>query len=77
MELRCESKKHGELTDGYVEFKCSSRFCGAAPGVVVLHRFSALTGKALGTTRFRDPGHDAMKEGSNATEHNPVAVRPA
>jgi hypothetical protein len=55
MELRCDHKKLGELTEGGVlEIKCSSRFCGPA-GVVVIHRWSALTGERLSDKRFRDP----------------------
>lgn len=55
VDIRCENKKHGELTDdGLVEVKCSSRFCGAAPGVVVLHTFDAQTGKLVQTRVFRN-----------------------
>lgn len=63
MELRCSSKKHGELTDeGLFEVKCSSRFCGAGPGVVVLHRFNPQTGLIVKTLRFRDPGPITVNE---------------
>lgn len=55
MDLRCDSKKHGELDDEYIEFKCSSRFCGAGPGIVVIHRFRKTTGSLETTLRFRDP----------------------
>jgi len=56
MELRCLSKKFGELTpDGVIEIKCPSRFCGAAPGIVVIHQFAPETGKLLDTKKFRDP----------------------
>jgi len=77
MDIRCEHKKHGELADGILSVKCSSRFCGAGPGVVVLHRWDALTGAALPDKRFRDPGTvKVTKEGStHATEHDSVAVR--
>lgn len=58
MDLRCESKLLGILLEpgsgGVVELKCSSRFCGARAGVVVLHRFSTETGALIGTARFRD-----------------------
>lgn len=58
MELRCEHKKLGVLLEtglgGVVELKCSSRFCGATAGTVVLHRFSTETGQLIGTARFRD-----------------------
>lgn len=54
-DLRCNNKKHGEMIDERTfEVKCSSRFCGAAPGVVVLHRFDVQTGEH--TTRvYKDP----------------------
>lgn len=78
MDLRCESKKFGELTeDGQLEVKCPSKFCGAAPGIVVLHRFDALTGELLGSKRFRDPGPVATEEVQvNGARHNFAAVRP-
>lgn len=53
-ELRCPSKMHGILMNGNIEVKCSSRFCGAAKGVVVLHTFDGDTGKLIGTERYRD-----------------------
>ncbi len=57
VQIRCESKMWGELTaDGYWEIKCPSKFCGAAPGIVVLHRFDPKNGELLETKRFRDPG---------------------
>lgn len=73
MDLRCEAKKHGEIGDGVVEIKCSSRFCGAGPGVVVLHRFSTATGELMETRRFKDPNR---KERSHASR-NGTAVRTA
>lgn len=77
MDLRCDAKKFGELTEcGKLEVKCPSKFCGAAPGVVVLHRFDPLTGELLETKRFRDPGPDALKEVQhNAIDNNRAAVR--
>lgn len=75
-DLRCGAKKHGELNDGHFDVKCSSRFCGAEPGVVVIHRFDALTGELIGTQRFRDPGPQPMKEGrTNGLEHNSASIR--
>jgi hypothetical protein len=54
-ELRCGSKKFGEVVDGHtVEVKCDSRFCGAKPGVIVLHKFDLSTGLLVETTRFKD-----------------------
>jgi hypothetical protein len=55
MDLRCPNKKHGEVTDSSIEIKCSSRFCGAERGVVVIHRFNAQTGELVETLRFKDP----------------------
>lgn len=67
MDIRCDSKKFAELTDdGLIEVKCSSKFCGAAPGVVVIHRFDPLSGALLETKRFRDPVPIAIKE----VQHN-------
>ncbi len=60
MELRCRGKLHGILvvedseTDAVVEFKCRSRWCGAAKNRVILHRFNVSTGKYT-TRRFSDP----------------------
>jgi hypothetical protein len=75
VELRCPNKLHGVLTDdGYLEVKCRSRACGAAPGeVVVYHRFDPLTGDLQGTHRYRDP----MKEGTSNDAANTAAVRSA
>jgi hypothetical protein len=57
MDLRCEGgKKFGELLEPHtVEFKCRSPRCGHQPGVVVLHRFDAVTGVLLETTSYREP----------------------
>lgn len=54
-QLRCASKLHGNLDKGFLEVKCSSRFCGAQPGVVIIHRFSADDGAFIETLRFKDP----------------------
>lgn len=55
MDLRCEHKKHAELNEGILEVKCSSRFCQAGGGVVVIHRWDALTGARLEDKRFAVP----------------------
>lgn len=59
-ELRCDNKFHGELfpEDGILEVKCRSAFCGAGPGIVVLHRFDIQSGKMVETLKFRDPGKE-------------------
>jgi hypothetical protein len=58
MELRCQSKLLGILIipadGGIVELKCSSRFCGARSGTVVLHRFSTGNGVLVETKRYKD-----------------------
>jgi hypothetical protein len=40
---------------GIIEFKCGSRWCGASPGVVVLHWFDLETGKLVDTKLFKNP----------------------
>lgn len=55
-ELRCQYKLHGIITEaGEFEVKCSSKFCGASSGIVVLHYFSLDNGKLLRTVTFSDP----------------------
>ena len=74
MELRCPSKKHGELLEpSIIEVKCGSRFCGAQDGAVVLHQFDAITGELIKTTIFKDP-QKGMKD---ASHHHSTAVRSA
>jgi hypothetical protein len=58
MELRCASKKHGELItptsdEGVVEVRCDSRWCGAVNGVIVLHRFSTADGRCMDTKKYQ------------------------
>jgi len=60
IELRCRSKKFGELIrpsldEGTIEFSCPSRWCGKRSDVTVLHAFSTATGKLLTTRQFRSP----------------------
>lgn len=45
----------GALIDGVVEIKCTSALCGARTGVVVIHRWDALTGERLDDKRFASP----------------------
>lgn len=55
LELRCSAKLHGVLIEeGQIEVKCGSRFCGAKPGVVVIHRFDLHTG-GVETRRYQEP----------------------
>lgn len=59
MELRCPSKKHGEvLTDeasGILEVSCNSRFCGSRAGVTVRHQFDLTTGEMTNTHKYKTP----------------------
>lgn len=73
MDLRCDFKKHGELHEDTVEVKCSSRYCGARAGVVVLHRFSIDNGKLMDTLRFRDPMYKEARR--NGADNHPAAIR--
>jgi hypothetical protein len=55
IELRCDKRLHGVLTDdGVLEVSCRSSLCGHRDGVVVIHKFDAATGEFLGTSKFRD-----------------------
>lgn len=65
-ELRCDNKLHAIMVNGLFEVKCDSRFCGAKPGVTILHRFDPLTGEFT-TLKFRDP---QIKKGTNGTRHS-------
>lgn len=58
IELRCDGKLHGMLEKKVLEVKCNSRWCGAIPGVVVLHLFNAESGALLETKYYKDPGRD-------------------
>ena len=60
MDLRCPHRKFGVLvqpsvTPGLVEMSCPSRWCGKAPGVVVIHRFNTATGQLVSTRSFKEP----------------------
>jgi hypothetical protein len=55
IELRCNNFLHGILDGDIVEIKCRKPYCRPSPGVVVLHRFSTLTGELVETLYFRDP----------------------
>lgn len=71
-ELRCDNKLHGMIEDSIFEVKCDSRFCGAGPGVTVLHRFNTQTGELVSTNRYRNP-----ERRPRAAHDNPAAVRSA
>lgn len=56
MELRCNNRLQGVVDgEGHFEIKCRDRFCGAAPGFVVLHTFDLKDGSLLYTEVFKDP----------------------
>ena len=64
VELRCDKRLHGVLTDdGVLEVACRSALCGHEPGVVVIHRFDAATGELLGTKMYRDPAKTNERSG--------------
>jgi hypothetical protein len=69
-DLRCTSKKYGETDgDGHIIVKCSSKFCDAGPGVVVLHYFDNTSGKLVKTCRYKEIG------ASNAAHDYAASVR--
>ena len=56
MELRCNNSiLFGVVDEGFIDVKCRSNYCGAGPGVVVLHRFALDTGKLIHTSVYKDP----------------------
>ena len=58
IELRCGKRLHGILTDdGVLEVSCRSALCGHRDGVVVIHRFDAVTGALIGTEFYKDPAN--------------------
>lgn len=69
MELRCDNILHGVLNDGLLEVKCRSRFCGAGPGVVVIHKFDPETGELVRTNRYKDTPIINRKEQGDAVGH--------
>lgn len=78
MDLRCPHAKHAVLEEDYVEVKCRSRFCGAGPGVIILHRFHKSTGELLDTLRFQDPAElIEERRGKRVPYEDSAAVRSA
>ncbi len=56
IELRCDKRLHGVLTDdGVIEVSCRSALCGHRDGTVVIHRFDAKTGELIDTKYYKDP----------------------
>lgn len=75
-DLRCENGiMFGAIIEpGVIEFRCKSNRCGHRPGVVILHRFSTLTGEPLVTLRFQEPMHGRSKKHDHA---NSASLRSA
>ena len=73
MDLRCPSKKHAVLDGEFIEVKCGSRFCGAGPGIVVLHLFDKNAGELVKTSRFRDPAFNSIGKDSSASSAERVS----
>lgn len=75
-ELRCDNGiLYGILvSEGVVEVKCRSQRCGASAGVVVLHRFSTVTGELLDTNQFAEPSRGVTP---SAIHHHPASIRTA
>jgi hypothetical protein len=72
MELRCRSKiLHGIIADGFLDVSCKSGWCGKRNGVVVIHRFSLLTGELISTRKFAEP----RKGGPSGNPDQSDAVR--
>jgi hypothetical protein len=77
VELRCHNKLHGVISDGLLEFKCGSSFCGAGAGVVVIHKFDPISGRLVDTKRYKDTPVINNEEGArNALGHR-SAIRSA
>lgn len=77
-ELRCKGNKlHGLVVDedgpvtGMVEFRCDSKFCGKAPGVVVLHRFNLGSGE-YNTRQYREPHKRGKEKHAPSSQHPSV-----
>jgi hypothetical protein len=73
MDLRCAGRKHGELHDGIVEFKCNFGKCGSRKGVVVIHRFDTFTGEMLETLRFAEPPEGGTRQ--DGTQQSSASIR--
>jgi hypothetical protein len=55
-ELRCPSRILAVVTeDGLLEVKCSSKYCGAGNGTVVLHYFDLETLQLKETKTYNNP----------------------
>lgn len=78
MDLRCPHKLHGMIvSDGVLEVKCDSKFCGHSPGAVVLHRFDVNTGELLETKTFKNPDLGTGRSTEHADRNDSAALRSA
>lgn len=78
MEYRCPSRIQAVLDeDGLLEFKCSSKHCGAGGGTIVFHYFDPTSAKLVRTKKFRDfsTASSSHKEKSDAA-FNGSTLRP-
>jgi hypothetical protein len=67
VELRCGKRLHGVLTDdGYLEISCRSALCGHRDGVVVIHKFDAITGELINTMQYKDASQAGRREQGDA-----------
>lgn len=75
-DLRCPNGikfgEHGTADRAVIEFKCRSSRCGAERGVVVIHRFDAMTGELLATQRLTEPPEGGTQQHA---ERNSSTVR--
>lgn len=70
--LRCGSTLHGRMMDATtLEVRCKRRACGAAPGVIVLHRFNIASGDLINTKKYADP----RKELANGAKQSVTSIR--
>lgn len=74
-ELRCGGNiLHAMVVEtdtkprGVVEVRCRSKFCGRAPGVVVLHRFDLGTGECHTRQYLEPPTTERGTDGSGKSD---------
>jgi hypothetical protein len=66
LDLRCPNVLQAiVLDDAILEIKCRNRRCGARAGVVILHRFSLITGEMIETKAYRDPRREVNHDTAN------------
>lgn len=73
VELRCDKRLHGILTDdGVLEISCRSALCGHVNGAVVIHRFDCMTGELIDTRIFKDPASLRKEHGDAVGQRTTV-----